>query len=109
MHEPLPASLPTNSIPASMLSIAGDEQPFPPLGPNINVLMIWPRFPSSFWGFEGVLEMLPEAAARSHHRGRALPALLEDPPHGPVLPGDSRRRPPRRRPHHDQRDARAAL
>jgi radical SAM superfamily enzyme YgiQ (UPF0313 family) len=33
---------------------------FPPLGPNLNVLMVWPRFPPSFWGFEGVLEMLPE-------------------------------------------------
>ena len=35
---------------------------FPPLGANIKVLMVWPRFPSSFWGFEGVLRMLPEAA-----------------------------------------------
>ncbi len=33
---------------------------FPPLGPNINALMVWPRFPPSFWGFEGVLEMVPE-------------------------------------------------
>src|SRR5580700_10269019 len=33
---------------------------FPPLGPNLNVLMVWPRFPPSFWGFEGVLEMIPE-------------------------------------------------
>jgi radical SAM superfamily enzyme YgiQ (UPF0313 family) len=24
--------------------------------------MVWPRFPASFWGFEGVLEMLPESA-----------------------------------------------
>jgi radical SAM superfamily enzyme YgiQ (UPF0313 family) len=35
---------------------------FPPLGPNLKVLMVWPRFPASFWGFEGVLEMLPERA-----------------------------------------------
>jgi radical SAM superfamily enzyme YgiQ (UPF0313 family) len=35
---------------------------FAPLGANLNVLMVWPRFPASFWGFEGVLEMLPEAA-----------------------------------------------
>jgi radical SAM superfamily enzyme YgiQ (UPF0313 family) len=34
----------------------------PPLGPNLKVLLVWPRFPPSFWGFEGVLEMLPEAA-----------------------------------------------
>lgn len=33
---------------------------FRPLGGNIKVLMVWPRFPPSFWGFEGVLEMLPE-------------------------------------------------
>ncbi len=33
---------------------------FPPLGPNIKALMVWPRFPPSFWGFEGVLEMTPE-------------------------------------------------
>src|SRR3984885_2439368 len=36
--------------------------PFPPLGSNLKVLLVWPRFPPSFWGFEGVLEMLPEAA-----------------------------------------------
>ncbi|HVW86810.1 MAG TPA: B12-binding domain-containing radical SAM protein [Bryobacteraceae bacterium] len=35
---------------------------FPPLGSNLNVLLIWPKFPPSFWGFEGVLQMLPEAA-----------------------------------------------
>jgi radical SAM superfamily enzyme YgiQ (UPF0313 family) len=34
----------------------------PPLGPNIKVLMVWPGFPPSFWGFEGVLEMIPEHA-----------------------------------------------
>ncbi len=36
--------------------------PFPPLGSNLKVLLVWPKFPPSFWGFEGVLEMLPEAA-----------------------------------------------
>ena len=36
--------------------------PLPPLGPNLKVLLVWPRFPPSFWGFEGVLKMLPEAA-----------------------------------------------
>jgi hypothetical protein len=40
----------------------GCEIAFPPLGPNLKVLMVWPRFPPSFWGFEGVLEMIPEAA-----------------------------------------------
>jgi radical SAM superfamily enzyme YgiQ (UPF0313 family) len=33
-----------------------------PLGAGIKALMIWPRFPPSFWGFEGVLDMIPEAA-----------------------------------------------
>ena len=33
---------------------------FPPLGPNLRALMVWPRFPPSFWGFEGMLEMMPE-------------------------------------------------
>ena len=36
--------------------------PLPPLGSNLNVLLVWPKFPPSFWGFEGVLQMLPEAA-----------------------------------------------
>jgi radical SAM superfamily enzyme YgiQ (UPF0313 family) len=36
------------------------ERSFPPLGPGIKALMIWPRFPASFWGFEGVLDIIPE-------------------------------------------------
>jgi radical SAM superfamily enzyme YgiQ (UPF0313 family) len=35
---------------------------FPPLRSDLKVLLIWPKFPPSFWGFEGVLQMLPEAA-----------------------------------------------
>src|SRR5262245_61964051 len=35
---------------------------FPPLSPDCKLLMVWPRFPPSFWGFEGVLEMIPERA-----------------------------------------------
>jgi len=31
----------------------------PPLGPAIKVLMIWPRFPSSFWSFDGVMDLVP--------------------------------------------------
>ena len=45
---PEPASLPYTSLPA--------------LGSNIKVLMVWPSFPPSFWGFEGVLQMIPERA-----------------------------------------------
>ncbi len=46
-------------------SIAPDGNPsqphsFPPLGSGIKVLMIWPRIPSSFWGFQGMMTLLPE-------------------------------------------------
>jgi radical SAM superfamily enzyme YgiQ (UPF0313 family) len=37
-----------------------EEVSFPPLGPKIKVLMVWPHIPSSFWGFEGMMEILPE-------------------------------------------------
>src|ERR1700720_443952 len=33
---------------------------FPPLGPAIKVLMVWPRFPSSFWSLGEVMEIVPE-------------------------------------------------
>ncbi|MBV9084179.1 MAG: B12-binding domain-containing radical SAM protein [Acidobacteriaceae bacterium] len=45
-----------------ILSSEQSRESFPPLGPNLNVLLVWPKFPPSFWGFEGVLRMLPEAA-----------------------------------------------
>ncbi len=31
---------------------------FPPLGRDLKVLLIWPRFPASFWSFEGVLKLI---------------------------------------------------
>jgi len=31
----------------------------PPLGPSPKVLMVWPRVEPSFWGFDGMLELLP--------------------------------------------------
>ncbi len=34
-------------------------QKFPPLGPAPKVLMIWPRFPSSFWSMDGILDLVP--------------------------------------------------
>jgi radical SAM superfamily enzyme YgiQ (UPF0313 family) len=46
----------------SILTNSAPPASFPPLGPNLKVLLVWPKFPPSFWGFEGVLEMLPEAA-----------------------------------------------
>ena len=33
---------------------------FPPLGSQVKALMVWPSFPPSFWGFEGVMPMVPE-------------------------------------------------
>jgi radical SAM superfamily enzyme YgiQ (UPF0313 family) len=32
---------------------------FPPLGPALKVLLVWPRFPSSFWTFDGILDLVP--------------------------------------------------
>lgn len=29
-----------------------------PLGSPLEVLMVWPRFPSSFWSFEGILDLI---------------------------------------------------
>ena len=49
------------AFPQASMPSAGSHT-LPPLGPNLNVLMVWPRFPPSFWGFEGVLDMIPEAA-----------------------------------------------
>jgi len=46
----------------STLEAASDPselQSLPPLGPAIKVLMIWPRFPSSFWSFDGLLKISP--------------------------------------------------
>jgi radical SAM superfamily enzyme YgiQ (UPF0313 family) len=52
-----------SDVPPSMAPTArADGGYLPPLGPNLKVLMVWPRFPPSFWGFEGVLEMIPERA-----------------------------------------------
>jgi len=32
---------------------------FRPLGPALKVLLVWPRFPSSFWSFDGIRELVP--------------------------------------------------
>lgn len=37
-----------------------EKTSFPPLGPKIKVLMVWPKIPSSFWGFEGMMKIIPE-------------------------------------------------
>ena len=40
----------------------GHSEPytFPPLGEAIKVLMIWPRFPPSFWSFAAMMDLLRE-------------------------------------------------
>jgi radical SAM superfamily enzyme YgiQ (UPF0313 family) len=38
----------------------GDLHSFPPLGAAIKVLMIWPRFPPSFWSFDATMDLIPE-------------------------------------------------
>src|SRR4029077_19648492 len=37
-----------------------NKRPPPPLGPAIKVLMVWPRFPASFWSLAEVMEIVPE-------------------------------------------------
>src|ERR1017187_7087216 len=37
-----------------------DVRVFLPLGPAIKVLMVWPRFPASFWSLGEVMEIVPE-------------------------------------------------
>ena len=49
-------------LPVRVLSNGRPVDSFPPLGQNLNVLLVWPKFPPSFWGFEGAMEMMPEAA-----------------------------------------------
>ena len=38
---------------------SSELQSFPPLGSALKVLMVWPRFPSSFWSFDGILDLVP--------------------------------------------------
>jgi len=34
---------------------------FAPLGTDIKVLLVWPRFPASFWSFSRMLDLLPQS------------------------------------------------
>jgi len=46
----------------SPLEVADDPselQNFPPFGSALKVLMVWPRFPSSFWSFDGIMNLVP--------------------------------------------------
>jgi hypothetical protein len=36
------------------------QRSFAPLGAALKVLMVWPQIPSSFWGFQGMMNLLPE-------------------------------------------------
>ena len=36
-----------------------EPQTFPPLNAALKVLMVWPRFPSSFWSMDGILDLVP--------------------------------------------------
>lgn len=49
-------------IPVAFLSrsLAPANVTFEALGPRPNVLLVWPAFPPSFWGFGDMLRMLPE-------------------------------------------------
>ena len=38
---------------------ANGEECFAPLGSAPKVLLVWPRFPSSFWSFDGILDLVP--------------------------------------------------
>ncbi len=46
--------------PSVLTEDRGDPLSFPPLGAAIKALMVWPRFPPSFWGFEAMLDLIPE-------------------------------------------------
>ena len=47
-------------LPSALTEDCGHPHSFPPLGAGIKVLMIWPRFPPSFWSFAGMMDLIPE-------------------------------------------------
>lgn len=57
---PVPAG--GSIFPIPVPSYGGPTVSFAPLGPSLKVLLIWPKFPPSFWGFEGAMTIMPEAA-----------------------------------------------
>jgi radical SAM superfamily enzyme YgiQ (UPF0313 family) len=49
-------------LPERSFRSASEEQVrFPPLGATINALLVWPKIPSSYWSFEGMLSVIPES------------------------------------------------
>jgi radical SAM superfamily enzyme YgiQ (UPF0313 family) len=55
----MPPTLPLYTTPV-LRADPFDDSAFPPLGRNLNVLLLWPRFVSSFWSFSGMMELLPQ-------------------------------------------------
>ncbi|PWU10742.1 MAG: B12-binding domain-containing radical SAM protein [Terriglobia bacterium] len=51
-----------STAPLTILQETDSVVTFPPLGPAVNVLMIWPRFQKSYWGMEGMMDVVPERA-----------------------------------------------
>jgi len=51
------------NIDLSAVVSAGSQRTFAPLGPTPKVLMVWPQFPSSFWGMHHLHGIVPERAA----------------------------------------------
>ena len=62
MQHAHPGPVPQSFPPPADALLLNDPRHSAPLGSAVKVLMVWPKFPPSFWGFEGVLEMLSEAA-----------------------------------------------
>ena len=58
LHEPLERS-PVDPESSSQLETL---PAFPPLGKRIKALMVWPKIPTSFWTFTGMIQVLPEKA-----------------------------------------------
>jgi hypothetical protein len=46
----------TSWMQVEILSNEAPQPSFAPLGSSLKVLLVWPRFPPSFWGFEGLLK-----------------------------------------------------
>jgi len=49
-------------LPLRAVSSARPGVSFAPLGRNLKALLVWPKFPPSFWGFEGAMKILPQSA-----------------------------------------------
>ena len=58
----MPVPTTSSIVPLRVLWNGRPSASFPPLGRNLKILLVWPKFPPSFWGFEGALKMTPEAA-----------------------------------------------